>query len=334
MLPIFDHAILLADGARRRTTFWNLAARLTSSLPDNFPPLARCLWRVCFELELVAHAESVPNLALGDVFALDIEFAVREGTDHAIRQVQRCLRDWILGKVIIGFEFMDEFGRRHHVVVGGVGPNLPFALKGTRNEWHSRAVILVREGDVGDRSCRRAGIDEDGVIALDEAVPLEVERDLLRRTHHVSVCHLGLLRLCVDHLHELAHTPLDCLDDVGFELRKRVLHAYQVLPVVVLLLDLFVQTMHDAALEDIGVLCCCHLPTMRLERGCMRAEELDMLLGRCACLVDCLRSLACTFGELLRFVFDLGVQALEGWEDGGLELLCSFVVLVRKALCE
>jgi hypothetical protein len=138
--------------------------------------------------------------------------------------------------------------------------------------------------------------------------------------------------LCVDHLHELAHASLDRLDNVGFELCKRVLHADQVLSVVVFLLDLLVQPMHDAALEHVGILCRRHLATMRLESSRVLAEELDVFLGHGASLVDRLGALAGAFGKLFRLVLDLGMQALEHGEDGALELLCGLIMLVRKTL--
>jgi len=52
----------------------------------------------------------------------------------------------------------------------------------------------------------------------------------------------------VYNLHELTHAALDGLYDMRLELRKRVLYADQVLPVIVLLDDLLVQAVHHAAL--------------------------------------------------------------------------------------
>jgi len=71
---------------------------------------------------------------------------------------------------------------------------------------------------------------------------------------------------------------------------------------------------------------------VRVEDCGVLAEELNLLLGVQASLVDSLAALASSLGELLALVLDLGVQAVEDGEDGALELLCGLVVLVGDAL--
>lgn len=76
------------------------------------------------ELELVAHAEGVTDLALGHVLALDVELAVGDGADDAVGQVERRLGDGVLGKVVVGLEFVEELGGGDDVVVCAVGADL------------------------------------------------------------------------------------------------------------------------------------------------------------------------------------------------------------------
>jgi hypothetical protein len=138
--------------------------------------------------------------------------------------------------------------------------------------------------------------------------------------------------LGVDDLQELAHAMLDCLDDVGFELRERVLHTNQVLAVVVLLLHLLVQTVVDSALENVGVVGSLHVAAVRVEDCGVLTKKLNVLLGVLASLVDSLTALAGSLCELLALVLDLGVQAVEDGENGAFQLLRSLVVLVGDTL--
>ena len=141
-----------------------------------------------------------------------------------------------------------------------------------------------------------------------------------------------MLGLGVDDLQELAHAMLDCLDDVGFELRERVLHTNQVLAVVVLLLHLLVQTVVDSTLENVGVVGSFHVATVRVEDCGVLTKKLNVLLSVLASLVDSLTALAGSLCELLALVLDLGVQAVEDGEDGAFQLLRSLVVLVGDTL--
>lgn len=193
-------------------------------------------------------------------------------------------------------------------------------------------MALVGEGDVGHGTLGRAGVDEDGVVALDEAVPFEVERDLLRSADHVAVCHLGLLGLGVHHLHELSHAALDGLDDVGLELGKGILNTNQILPVVVLFLDLLVEPVHDTALEDVWIFGGGHLAAVGLERSGVLAEEFNVFLRSRTSLVHSLGALSGALGQLLRLVLNLSMKAFEDGKDGIFQLLCCLVVLVRNAL--
>jgi hypothetical protein len=189
----------------------------------------------------VRHGEGTTDLALGHVLALDVELLSVDSTNDTVGDVERQFGDWVLSKVVVCLELVKELGRRHDVVVGVVGAhNLALFLERAGDEWLGRAVVLVGEANVRECAGWSGGVDEDCVVALDEAVPLKVLGDALGSSNHVSICSLGVLCLSVDDLQELTHALLDCLDDVGLELRERVLHTNQVLTVVVLFLDLLV----------------------------------------------------------------------------------------------
>ena len=306
---------------------------LTRCAADDLPPLLRSLRRVCLERKFMCHGERTADLPLGHILALYIKLLPIHRPDHTIRNIERQFRDWVLSKVVVCLELVEELGRGYDVVVCVVGAHdLALFFERARDEGLGCAVVLVGEADVGEGAGWRGGVDQNRVVALDEAVPFEVLGDALRCADHVAVCGFGVLGLGVDDLQELAHAALDRLDDVGLELGKRVLHADQVLAVVVLLLDLLVEAVVDAALEDVGVVGRLHVAAVRVENCRVLAKELNLLLGVQASLVDSLTALASSLGELLALVLDLGVQAVEDGEDGALELLCRLVVLVGDAL--
>lgn len=212
------------------------------------------------------HAEGVSEFAFGYIFSFDAEFLAVEGADDTVGEVERHFGNGILCKVVIGLVFVEEFGWCDDIVVCVVGAhNLPLALERTGYKGLSGAMVLVGEVDTRDGASGRVGVNEDGVVSLDEAVPLKVEGHALGGTNHVAVHGLGLLGLSVDHLHELAHSVLDSLNHMGFELGKRVLHADEILSVVVLFLELLVEAVHDATLEDVRVVGSRHLASSRVE---------------------------------------------------------------------
>lgn len=193
-------------------------------------------------------------------------------------------------------------------------------------------MVFVGEVDILHTARRCRWVDQDSVVALNEAVPLKVERDALRcadytmsvdarskdssKPTHISVHGLGLLTLRVHDLHELAHTVLDGLNNVRFELSKAVLHTDQVLPVVVLFHDLLVQTEQDASLNHVRVVCGHHLSSMRIESCRVLAELLNVSLRACTRLVNSLATLSGALCELLGLVLDFGMEALEDGENG------------------
>jgi hypothetical protein len=62
------------------------------------------------------------------------------------------------------------------------------------------------------------------------------------------------------------------------------------------------------------------------------AEQLDVLLGHTASLVDSLAALSSALCELLGLVLNLCVQAVEDGEDGAFKFLCGREMLVGDSL--
>jgi hypothetical protein len=193
-------------------------------------------------------------------------------------------------------------------------------------------VVLVGELYLRDCSRGRRGVDQNGVVALDKAVPFKIERNALRISNHISIRCLGVFGLRVDNLHKLTHAMLHCLNNMRFKLSKRVLDTNEILAVIVLLLNLLVEPMHDTALQDIGIVCSLHIAAVRVKCRRVLAQELNVLLGVGAGLVNRLAAFTSSFGQLLALVLDLGVKAIENGKNCAFQLFGRLVVLVGDAL--
>ena len=282
---------------------------------------------------LVGHGELVAKAAARNILALDLELQAINGTNHAVGKVQRGLGSRVLCEIVVGLELVHELGGSDDPESGLVLlKQLALALQGASNQRLGGSVVLVGEADVGHAAWRSVGVDQDLVVALDEAVPLEVGSDLLGGAGHVAVHGASLLGLVADNLVELTQTILDGGENVGLELSKAVLHSDNIVAVVVLLDDLLVQTVVDTALENVGVLVGVDLASSAVKGGCVLAELLDVLLRRLASLVDELAALASTLSELLGLVLNLGMEALEDGQDRALDCLCGFGMRVGDTL--
>lgn len=113
---------------------------------------------------------------------------------------------------------------------------------------------------------------------------------------------------------------------MGFELRKGILNGNQILSVVVLFQELFVEAMKNSALEDVGIVVSRHFASCRVETSGMLSEQLDVFLRDTACSLDGFGALACTICDFFRFVLDLGVQPFEDRQDRSSEVLGGFSV--------
>lgn len=162
--------------------------------------------------------------------------------------------------------------------------------------------------------------------------PLKVRTHALGVGGHVAVHAARLLGLHGDGLVELGQAGLHRLHDAGLELGKGILHGEEVGAVVVLLENLLVEAVVDAALQHVRVVARRHLAARRLERGRVLPEQLDVLLRRAARLVDQLAALARALVDFLGLVLDLRVQPLEDGQHGALERLGGLGVRVGDAL--
>lgn len=99
----------------------------------------------------MCHGESTANLALGHVFALDVELLTVDGTDDAVGDVERQFGDWVLSEVVVCLELVEELGGSDDIVVCVVGAHdLALLLERAGYEGLGGAVVLVGEADVGD----------------------------------------------------------------------------------------------------------------------------------------------------------------------------------------
>lgn len=101
-------------------------------------------------------------------------------------------------------------------------------------------MAAVREGDVGHGTGRGVGVDENAVVAVDEAVPFEVEWNVLRRGRDVAVDGLVVVGLGTHELVERTESRLYDLEDMGFEGGEVGLDFEDVVAVVVFFDNLFV----------------------------------------------------------------------------------------------
>ena len=115
------------------------------------------------------------------------------------------------------------------------------------------------------------------------------------------------------------HGLVDHLDDVLLEDLEVGLDGDEVVVLVVFLHDLLVEAVDDAARDDVGVVGGVVLAAGGLERGGVLAEELDVLLGGVARLLDLLGALLGAVGQLLGLVLDLLVQALNDRQGRALD---------------
>jgi hypothetical protein len=263
----------------------------------------------------------------------NLELETVNGADHAVGQVQRSLRDGILGKVVVRFVLVHIFGwgddPKCRVVLL---KQLALALEGAGDQRLSGSVVLVGEANVGHAAWGTVGVDEDLVVSLHKAIPLKVGGYLGCIGRHVSVHGACLLSLVANDLVELSQAVLKRGDEVSLELGKVVLDGKNVAAVVVLFDDLLVQTVEDSALDHVGVLVCVDLATGAVKGSRVLAELLNVLLRRGASLVYELAALAGALGELFGLVLDLGVKAFEDGQDGALECLGSLGMRVGDAL--
>jgi hypothetical protein len=302
---------------------------------DDAPPLLGVVGRVRLELELGGGGECAADFAAGDILALDVELDSVNGADDAVWQVQSQVRRGILGEIVRVLEGVQVFGRRDHVVAGteALDDGTGLALQRSLDGGLGGRVVLVGEGDVVEGPGRLVRVDEDAVVALDEARPFVVAGDLLRAAGDVAVQGAVVVQLGAHELEVGVHGELHGLDDVRLELGEGVLDDDGVLAAVVFFDDLLVQAVVDAAAQHIRVV-------LRLDfiagQGSVHsgilAERFNVLLGQGARLVDCFGAFDGARLEFLGLVLDLFVQAVENGEHLAFEVLFRFVVHVGHAL--
>lgn len=128
---------------------------------------------------------------------------------------------------------------------------------------------------------------------------------------------------------ELIEGALNGFQEVVFKLLEGILNGEDVLTVIVFLVDLVVEPVIDATLENIRVMLLFDLVGGGGIKGCrVLSQKLNVLLCQVAGLLDGFGALQCAGAQLLGLVFDFLVQALEGREHSVLDTLFALEVHV------
>ena len=181
-------------------------------------------------------------------------------------------------------------------------------------------VALIGKLDSIHRSICRLWVDKHVAAALSELLPFEIRGDLLPLANHVGVDELGLLGLTSNELVKKDHGLLHNLDYVGFEVYKVILYRNEVVLMVVLLNDLFVESVVDAPVNHIWVKVRLHPSASRIMTRSLLPEKLNVLLGCVTGLLDFLCALHSAGLEILCLGLDLLVQTVEDGENIGLDI--------------
>lgn len=201
----------------------------------------------------MTHCKCAANLAFGRIFTFDVKLHTIRCPNCAIRKVEGDIWCRVFADIVIVLELVKVFARCHHIVASAVAFECVFSLKGPGNQRSGGYMVLVREGYTRDVTLWRSRIDKDSIVSVDKTLPLEVERNVLGGGDHVRVHGLLAFSLPANNLEKSRHGLLDCLDQVGFELLKRVLHREKVMTVVVLFNNLFVEAVVNTALDDVRI---------------------------------------------------------------------------------
>lgn len=279
--------------------------------------------------------EGISNLAAGDVLALDAELGAVDGANDAVGQVEGEFGSGVAAEIVVVLELVEVAGGCHDVEAAAVAleHGARLALQSTLDQGLGGAVLLVREGDVGEGARRCVGVDEDVVVSGHEVDPFEIRRDLLRRGQNVRVHGAVTVKLTAHVDDELLHSALDGLQDMSLELLEVVLHGDEVLTVVVLLDNLLVQAVGDTSTENVRIMGGVDLVMGRSVK-CSRVlgEELNVLLSDATSLVDSLSTLCSAILQFLRLGLDFLVKTLQGRKHGTLEVPLRVQVQVHHTL--
>lgn len=84
---------------------------------------------VCFEVVFMGGVHGDADFALRYIFAFDGEFSAVEGANYTVGEVEAYFWRWVFGEIVVGLEFVEEFGGRDYVVVCfELSHNLGFAF--------------------------------------------------------------------------------------------------------------------------------------------------------------------------------------------------------------
>jgi hypothetical protein len=113
-------------------------------------------------------------------------------------------------------------------------------------------------------------------------------------------------------MEELMQSILHRLEHVCLELLERVLNGNCILTAVVLLNDLFVQTVIDSPLENVRIMWRIDPITCGgVIRGSILGEKLNVFLSSCPRLIDHFPTLSRTWFQFFRFILDFFMKTFK-----------------------
>lgn len=190
-------------------------------------------------------------------------------------------------KIIIVLEFVQELGTRDGKIPAAEafqgGSRFPFKCAG--DQRLSGDVVLIGELDLRHIASWGGRIDEHRGVTTDEALPFKIGRNALRGGDHLRIHGFLAVGLPADILIKGCHGLLNGPNDVGLELRERVLHRQEITTIVIFLQNLLMQAIPYTSLKNIRVVVGIYLAS---RTGGMLAEKFDMLLGDVPSLFDML----------------------------------------------
>lgn len=166
-------------------------------------------------------------------------------------------------------------------------------------------------------------------VALRKAIPLKIGIDIRGRTGNITIHGFGAVVLAGHELVERVQTALKRGHNVIFKLLEVVLNADEVGAVTVLLHQLFVESVPNASLNDVRVICCAGLTATRIETGRVLTKELNVFLGAVTSRLDSLAMFARPRFKFFTLGFDFLVQSLKNRKDARVEVVLCLGVKLR-----
>lgn len=270
------------------------------------------------------------------VLATNVKLVFARNANGSIGEEERELGLGILAVVVAILELVEESGRGNNVVTSGPAKGQlvsGLALQSAFNKSLGGRMVFVGKGNVINGASRLLGVNKNVAAAADKVDPFKLLGDTLNRAEHVVVESGNLLALAAAELGKGLHGLLESVNNVALKHLEVVLDRDEIVAVVVLGNDLVAEAVDNTTADNVRVVGTRKLATSRVKGSSLLAEELNLLLGGVAKLLNLLGASTSTALELLGLVLDLLVEALKDGKDGALDALFSLDARVDHSLC-